>query len=325
MARGFLSSRGLESAGVLCVLQAFQTDELAENIRHLPQRISSEFSQQGSSEEISKSGGREIFRRGEVWGTQEYFVYFKFPEPMDRRKSSGIRRRGFLQSFPPKKKGALRLLKPNELETLRQMARGLAAQFGSNCEVVVHEISERSTSHSVVAIENGHVSGRKLGDGPSQVVLEQLGKDGRAPEDQLCYLTRTPDGKLLKSSSIYIRDESGRVCAIFCINFDISALAMAEQALAGLTSAHPAGEETPRITHNVNDLLDDLIEQSDRLIGKPVALMSKEDKVRAIHFLNEHGALLVTKSGDKIAKHFGISKYTLYSYLDVNTGGKSND
>lgn len=45
--------------------------------------------------------------------------------------------------------------------------------------------------------------------------------------------------------------------------------------------------------------------------------MSKEDKVRAIHFLNEHGALLVTKSGDKIAKHFGISKYTLYSYLDV--------
>ena len=143
--------------------------------------------------------------------------------------------------FPQKKKGALRLLKPNELETLRQMARGLAAQFGSNCEVVVHEISERSTSHSVVAIENGHVSGRKLGDGPSQVVLEQLGKDGRAPEDQLCYLTRTPDGKLLKSSSIYIRDESGRVCAIFCINFDISALAMAEQALAGLTSAHPAG------------------------------------------------------------------------------------
>ena len=95
---------------------------------------------------------------------------------------------------------------------------------------------------------------------------------------------------------------------------------MAEQALAGLTSAHPAGEETPRITHNVNDLLDDLIEQSDRLIGKPVALMSKEDKVRAIHFLNEHGALL-----DKIAKHFGISKYTLYSYLDVKTGGKSND
>jgi len=93
LARDFSSRRGLGNAGVLCVLQTFQTDELAENIRHLPQRISSEFSQQGSSEEISKSGGREIFRRVEVRGTQEYFVYFKFPEPMDRRKSSGIRRR----------------------------------------------------------------------------------------------------------------------------------------------------------------------------------------------------------------------------------------
>ncbi|MFR3446951.1 MAG: hypothetical protein ACLTUE_03865 [Oscillospiraceae bacterium] len=106
MARVFLSSRGLESAGVLCVRQAFRTDESAEKLRQLPQRISSEFSQQGSSEEISKSGGREIFRRGEVRGTQEYFVYFKFPEPMDRRKSSGIRRRGFLQGFPTKERGA---------------------------------------------------------------------------------------------------------------------------------------------------------------------------------------------------------------------------
>ena len=101
---------------------------------------------------------------------------------------------------------------------------------------------------------------------------------------------------------------------------------MAQQALDSLTSTMTQKEEAPtRITHNVNDLLDDLIEQSDRLIGKPPSMMTKEDKVRAIHFLNDHGALLITKSGDKIATHFGISKYTLYSYLDVKTGGKNND
>ena len=60
-----------------------------------------------------------------------------------------------------------------------------------------------------------------------------------------------------------------------------------------------------------------LIEQSVALVGKPVALMNKDDKVRAIQFLSRHGAFLVTKSGDKIAKHFGISKYTLYSYIDM--------
>ena len=218
------------------------------------------------------------------------------------------------------------MLKESDIETLRRIAKGVAAQFGPNCEVVVHEISERSTSHSIVALENGHVSGRKLGDGPSQVVLEQLGKDTGCPEDHLCYLTRTPDGKLLKSTSIYIPDDRGKTAAVFGVNFDISTLSMAQQALESLTSTLTQKEEAPaRITHNVNDLLDDLIEQSDRLIGKPPSMMTKEDKVRAIHFLNDHGALLITKSGDKIANHFGISKYTLYSYLDVKTGGKSND
>lgn len=54
------------------------------------------------------------------------------------------------------------------------------------------------------------------------------------------------------------------------------------------------------------------------LVGKPVPLMNKEDKVTAIQFLNDAGAFLITKSGDKVANYFGISKYTLYSYIDVN-------
>jgi predicted transcriptional regulator YheO len=214
------------------------------------------------------------------------------------------------------------MLKPKELERLKQLAKGIAAQFGSNCEVVIHELSDRSAYHSIVAIENGHVTGRKVGDGPSHVVLEQLGKRRDDMEDQLCYLTRTPDGKILKSSSMYIRDDEGKICAIFCMNYDISTLAMAENTIRGFVAVDETERKEPeRITLNVTDLLDDLIRQADELVGKPVALMTKEDKVKAIHFLNSNGAMLITKSGDKIAKHFGISKYTLYSYLDSKTGG----
>ena len=52
------------------------------------------------------------------------------------------------------------------------------------------------------------------------------------------------------------------------------------------------------------------------LVGKPVVLMDREDKRRAIRFLSDSGALLITRSGDKIAAYFGISKYTLYNYLE---------
>lgn len=215
------------------------------------------------------------------------------------------------------------MLNQAEMDALKQIARGIAQQFGANCEVVIHEISDKSAYSSVVAIENGHVTGRKVGDGPSHVVLEQLGRGDNQVADQVAYLTRTKDGKILKSTSIYIRDAEGNVAAILGINYDISTLQMFESNLHSfITVDQQIQREPERITLSVSELLDDLIRQADELVGKPVALMTKDDKVKAIRYLNSSGALLITKSGDKIAKHFGISKYTLYSYLDTNkTGG----
>ena len=219
------------------------------------------------------------------------------------------------------------MLRPGELENLKLIARGIAAQFGSGCEVVIHEISQQAAEHSIVAIENGHVTGRAIGDGPSQAVLEQLGRQEDAvARDRFGYLTRTPNGKLLKSSTMYLRDETGQVCALLGINFDVSALAMAGSVLSDLVRVEDrAVSEPDQIPNNVNDLLEALMEKSVRLVGKPVELMTKEDKVTAIRFLSDSGALLVTRSGDKIAKFFGISKYTLYSYLDTKQEEKSND
>ena len=206
------------------------------------------------------------------------------------------------------------LTESKRLELLRQVAAGIAAQFGSGCEVVVHDLS-RHPDHSIVAIFIGHITGRKVGDGASHVVLEQLRSQDQTTKDHLCYLTKTPDGKILKSSTIYIRNSRGKVAAILAINYDISRLMMVENAIADLIST-PQPAEPEKIV-NVNDLLEELIQQSVALVGKPVVLMNKEDKIRAIQFLSQNGAFLVTKSGDKIAKYFGISKYTLYSYIDT--------
>ena len=202
------------------------------------------------------------------------------------------------------------------MQMLKQIASALAAQFGSGCEVVIHDLS-RNPDHSIVAIINGHVSGRKVGDGASNVVMEQLRTQDPEPKDHLCYLTKTPDGKILKSSTVYIRNSKGKASEILAINYDISALLMVESALHGLVSTEGPQPSEPEKIVNINDLLEELIQQSVALVGKPVALMNKDDKVRAIQFLSRHGAFLVTKSGDKVAKHFGISKYTLYSYIDT--------
>lgn len=204
-----------------------------------------------------------------------------------------------------------------DLDLMKQLAKALTAQFGEKCEVVVHDLKNVDSEHTIVAIENGHVSQRELGDGPSRVVLEALKhKEGEELEDMTAYLTKTNDGRILKSSTVFMRDAEGKIEGVFSINYDITELLMAESAVASLLN-YKKDKPAQVIPQSVNELLDDLIEQSVDMVGKPVAMMTKNDKIKAIRFLNDSGAFLVTKSGDKVAKYFGISKYTLYSYMDV--------
>ncbi len=204
----------------------------------------------------------------------------------------------------------------NEFEFAKRMAKGLAGQFGRNCEVVIHDLRGTDTEHSIIYIENGHVTGRSVGDGPSHIVLESLKEDPGTLEDRVSYLTRTADGRILKSTTLFIRDDKGKVIGLLGINYDISMLVSVEGALRDFTGQDGLSSEPEAISRNVADLLDELLDHSVRLVGKPPAMMSKDDKIRAISFLDDNGAFLITKSGPKVCQYFGISTYTLYSYLD---------
>ena len=58
-------------------------------------------------------------------------------------------------------------LDSKRLEMLKQIAQALAAQFGPGCEVVIHDLAAKDPEKSIVYIVNGHVTGRRVGDGPS--------------------------------------------------------------------------------------------------------------------------------------------------------------
>ena len=207
-------------------------------------------------------------------------------------------------------------LESNRLEMLKQIADALAAQFGPNCEVVIHDLSAQNAEHPIVYIVNGHVTGRKVGDGASYVVVEQLTTNDPAPRDHLAYLTRTPDGKILKSSTVYIRNSKGKVSAILAINYDISKLLMVESAVHDLISTGEPQQEEPEKIVNVNDLLEELIQQSVSLVGKPVA-PDEQGRQGPGHPVPERvrGRFLVTKSGDKggkILRYFQIHSLFLH-------------
>lgn len=206
------------------------------------------------------------------------------------------------------------------LDFLKQLAHGLAIQFGSSCEIAIHDLKTKDLEKSIVYIENGHISNRQTGDGPSGIVLETLQSDPSTIHDKLSYLTKTEDGRILKSSTFYIRDDDGSISYIFSLNYDITAFTAASTAIQSLiaTKDKPpdlTGDSPRQITHNVNELLDLLIEQAVAKVGKPVAMMNKDDKVAVVQYLDHAGAFLITKSGDKVSSYLGISKFTLYSYM----------
>lgn len=203
---------------------------------------------------------------------------------------------------------------------LKQLAHGLAIQFGSSCEIAIHDLKTKDLEKSIVYIENGHVSNRQTGDGPSGIVLETLQSDPSTIHDKLSYLTKTEDGRILKSSTFYIRDDDGSISYIFSLNYDITAFTAASTAIQSLIATKDnlpdlTGDSPRQITHNVNELLDLLIEQAVAKVGKPVAMMNKDDKVAVVQYLDHAGAFLITKSGDKVSSYLGISKFTLYSYM----------
>ena len=214
------------------------------------------------------------------------------------------------------------------LDLLKQIAHGLAVQFGDSCEIVIHDLKAEQLEHSVVHIENGHVTGRKLGDGPSRVVFDALSKPPAKIKDRLSYLTKTEDGRILKSSTMFIRGDAETVEYIFSLNYDITALLSIENAVHSLITTQKETQirengisdddsQPQPILHNVTDLLDSLIEQALNLVGKPVAAMNKDDKIKVVKYLNDAGAFLITKSGDRVASLLGISKFTLYNYMDA--------
>ena len=206
------------------------------------------------------------------------------------------------------------------LDFLKQLAHGLAIQFGSSCEIAIHDLKTKDLEKSIVYIENGHISNRQTGDGPSGIVLETLQSDPSTIHDKLSYLTKTEDGRILKSSTFYIRDDDGSISYIFSLNYDITAFTTASTAIQSLIATKDnlpdlTGDSPRQITHNVNELLDLLIEQAVAKVGKPVAMMNKDDKVAVVQYLDHAGAFLITKSGDKVSSYLGISKFTLYSYM----------
>jgi predicted transcriptional regulator YheO len=197
------------------------------------------------------------------------------------------------------------------LNFVSRLVGALGQTFGKYCEIVVHDFN--CPESSIIAITNGDLTGREVGD-----TLDALGFQllkNHPASDLLNYRTKTKEGKELRSSSIFLRDEKGQIFGALCVNVDVSGLLKAQEWLQeALGSASTTIDE--RFEHSVDEVLDNLIQNAISNIGKKTADMTREDKVAIVAYLEAKGAFLIRYSVERVAELLGMTKYTIYNYLD---------
>lgn len=215
-----------------------------------------------------------------------------------------------------------------QLPLLKLMAKGIARQFGSKCEVVIHDY-DRPFEHSIVHIENGHVTGRKIGQSGTEIGLRVLNGDERE-DGRYNYMTRTADGKIMRSTTMYIKNDSGRNIGSLCINYDISEMVVAAKIMNEFVDSKPVdfegtddkarqdnSEEREPTTYNeIDDMLTSMIDDSINFVGVPVNYMTREQKKIGIKYLERRGTFLIKKASQRVAECYDISKGTIYNYLN---------
>jgi predicted transcriptional regulator YheO len=196
-------------------------------------------------------------------------------------------------------------------DLLSRLTKTLGELLGQSTEVVLHDL--RKVDRSIVAIANPQLTGRKIGD-----TLEDLGVhlfQSHNFEDMANYETRTKTGRVLRSCSVFVRDDNGAAIGALCVNQDVSALLKLRDWLdQALEPAKPV--EDTRVDNNVEDVLSQLIEDAIRSTGRSPNEFSREDKIAVISYLDARGAFLIRYSMEKVASLLGISKFSIYNYLN---------
>ncbi|MBD2844804.1 PAS domain-containing protein [Paenibacillus sp. IB182496] len=199
----------------------------------------------------------------------------------------------------------------------RPLIRAIAGALGPQCEIVLHDM--RTLEHSIIAIENGHITGRQVGDSSTNLGL-QVVSEPEQDGDILNYRAKSRDGKTLKSSSLYLYDQTGQAVGAICINCDITELELAANVLNRFVRTERQVEET--FSGDIGDVIEALLEQGLALVDKPVAYMHKADKLKLLQFLDSKGTFNVKRSMDRVAQFLGVSKFTVYNYLEEVRGQK---
>ncbi|AXH14294.1 YheO-like PAS domain protein [Malaciobacter mytili LMG 24559] len=206
------------------------------------------------------------------------------------------------------------------IEKFITIADFLSEVLGPNTEIVLHNLT--NYEKSIVHIINGHISNRKIGDSITDLVLEFIENESKGNQQYVCnYNSKNINGKLLYSSTYFIRDENNTIVGALCLNSDYEKV---EKSLSFLSSLLPNYVEKKslktdikeNLTSNLKELTLNKIDTIINQFEVPANRMTTKEKTEVIQTLNSSGIFNTRGAVQKVAQRLNMSEPSIYRYIN---------
>lgn len=250
----------------------------------------------------------------------------KDTRPATRKRPAPRKRAAAAPRAQAKLPPAVQREREQVFNVLRPLVDMLGGMLGDNIEIVLHDLT--NPAGSVIALANGHVSGRTVGhpilggprgDQALNELTRQIGDpdpDKTGPSVIQDYQTVTPAGQELRSATCLYRDSTGTPFAALCMNADMTVVRMAHGWLERQLGSAPRIESSEKGAPPMDALMRDVITDAVGRFGKPARLMSKEEKITATGIMKRNGLFIVKGGVEKAAQALGVTRFTIYNYLE---------
>lgn len=216
------------------------------------------------------------------------------------------------------------------LKSYVSLVEFLGNAIGPHCEVVLHDVT--NLEKSIIAIKNNHISKRNVGGSITDLVLKILKNKEYLQHDYLMnYSGKTQSGKILRSSTFFIKNQEETVIGMLCFNMDVSQMVEARNVLDHLINGVP-GMPLSGLQLDGKELEDDSVPTEDfhtsienltsGIIVKTLTefsiapeRMSADEKTAIVKKLNDQGVFLIKGAVAEVAVHLKTSEATVYRYL----------
>lgn len=208
----------------------------------------------------------------------------------------------------------LTLIDKEVLHSYQNFINGLGAYLGDGYEIVLHSLE--NYEHSVINILNGEHTGRKIGAPITDLALELLDKLSSTGEDCITYFSTNKKGEPLKSTTIAIRGEKGRIIGLLCMNFYMNTpLADILATLIPPSSKMQTTTSRENFVENSDELIEStLASVQEKILSDPMILQSNKNKM-IVYMLDDYGIFNIKDAVIKVADLLKISKNTVYMHL----------